>query len=478
MNKIAALDIEGYARVGGSFRDPSGHVYRVGGRIIRTVTDVGKQQFEFVRQSGIFEALVKDGCLLPFDVIENEKGRVTLGEEVAYLLEVPKLPFVSFPYEWPFPALKSAALLHLDIHISALERSVTLSDSSAYNVQFLGPRPTFIDHLSFRRYEEGEVWAGHRQFCEQFLIPLLLRAVFGITHNAWYRGAVEGISVVEFSRLLKWRHYLSKDLLTHIVLQSWFQRSTEKTSLSLDRAAASAGKLPLESYRKMLRGLRDWIVSLEPLKTSKSTWQDYSKDNSYQAEETLKKASFIHDFAASHRPKQVWDFGCNVGAFARAALQGGAGYVVGFDFDQGALDECYRRASADKLPIQSIVMDMANVSPNQGWMGVEREGLDARRSADAVIALAVVHHLIITRNIPFGEFLDWLVDLAPCGVIEFVPKQDPMVRQLLALREDIFDSYNVEFFKERIARRAKIERVCMLKENGRMLLSYVRHSNR
>jgi ribosomal protein L11 methylase PrmA len=478
MNKITAMDSGEYARVGGSFRDPSGHVYRVGDRIIRTVTEVGRQQFEFARQSGILEALVKDGRLLPFDLIEGKKGSVPLGEQVAYVLEVPKLPFVSFPYEWPFPALKAAALLHLDIQISALERSVTLCDSSAYNVQFLGTRPTFIDHLSFRRYEQGEVWAGHRQFCEQFLIPLLLRALFGITHNAWYRGTLEGIPVAEFSRLLKWRHYLSKDLLTHIILQSWFQRSTEKTSLVLDRAAASVGKLPVESYRKMLKGLRDWIVVLEPLESSKSTWQDYSKDNSYQAEETLQKASFIRDFAASHRPKQVWDFGCNVGAFARASLQGGAGYVVGFDFDQGALDGCYTRASADKLPIQPIVMDMANVSPNQGWMGIEREGLDARRSADAIVALAVVHHLVITRNIPLGEFLDWLVDLAPCGVIEFVPKQDPMVHQLLALREDIFDNYNWEFFKDRIAHRAQIDRVCTLRQNGRMLLSYVRRSNR
>jgi hypothetical protein len=88
-----------------------------------------------------------------------------------------------------------------------------------------------------------------------------------------------------------------------------------------------------------------------------------------------------------------------------------------------------------------------------------------------------MHHLVITRNIPLAEFLDWLVDLAPCGVIEFVPKQDPMVCKLLALREDIFGDYNWEFFRDRIAQRARIDQVCTLRQNGRMLLSYVRRSH-
>ncbi|MFY4730732.1 class I SAM-dependent methyltransferase, partial [Nitrospira sp. BLG_2] len=181
------------------------------------------------------------------------------------------------------------------------------------------------------------------------------------------------------------------------------------------------------------------------------------------------------DFAAQHRPRQLWDFGCNAGVFAKAAIECGAEYVVGFDFDQGALDGCYAQTRASRLPIQSIVMDMANVSPDQGWMGIEREGLGARRSADALVALAVVHHLVISRNIPFGELLDWLIDLAPCGVIEFVPKTDPMVQKLLALRADIFEDYTWGFFNDRIAQKARIDRVLQVGKHGRTLVSYIRH---
>ena len=152
-------------------------------------------------ESGVLQSLAAAGRVVAFD----EVSRDVLGGEAgdpALVLEHPRLPFVSYPYEWPFKALKAAALHHLDIQIDALDGGVALSDASAYNVQFLGAKPIFIDLLSFRRYREGEFWLGHRQFCEQFLNPLLLRALVGVPHNAWYRGSLEGIVSAELSRLL------------------------------------------------------------------------------------------------------------------------------------------------------------------------------------------------------------------------------------------------------------------------------------
>jgi hypothetical protein len=148
--------------------------------------------------------------LIPFeratDGVPSAFSKTLIGD----VLEIRRLPFVSYPFEWPFSALKAAALLHLDIHLRALDCHVTLSDASAYNVQFQGARPLFIDHLSFRPYVEGEFWVGHRQFCEEFLLPLLLRALFGLTHNAWYRGGLSCIPLQDFRRLLTWRHYFKR----------------------------------------------------------------------------------------------------------------------------------------------------------------------------------------------------------------------------------------------------------------------------
>ena len=80
--------------------------------------------------------------------------------DARHTLQHPKLPFMSRPYEWRFTALKHAARLHLDVQIRCLEQNVTLSDASAYNVQFEGPKPIFIGSLPFRHYHEGEFWIG------------------------------------------------------------------------------------------------------------------------------------------------------------------------------------------------------------------------------------------------------------------------------------------------------------------------------
>ncbi|MGH8719441.1 MAG: hypothetical protein ACREV0_10955, partial [Burkholderiales bacterium] len=182
-----------------SFRDPSGHVFHLDNRIFRTVTAQAADDFHFVRDW--LSELETLGAI----VCSTEVDPAVLGDAgtgAVHVLEHPKLPFISWPYEWSFPLLKSAALFHLDLQVKSLERGVTLSDASAYNLQFQGVTPIFIDTLSFRRYREGEFWTGHRQFCEQFVNPLLLRALLGIPHNAWYRGALEGISGHELSRLL------------------------------------------------------------------------------------------------------------------------------------------------------------------------------------------------------------------------------------------------------------------------------------
>ncbi|WP_342348290.1 class I SAM-dependent methyltransferase [uncultured Nitrospira sp.] len=457
----------------GSFRDPSGNVYQVGGRIFRTVNDCFSQDFDFVTSTGLFNKLATEGLILPFEVVSA--GILDLSHSAPrYVLEAPRLPFISFPYEWSFSALKAAALLHLRIHLEALEVGVALSDASAYNVQFRGNHPVFIDHLSFRRYQSGEMWVGHRQFCEQFLNPLLLRAFFGIPHNAWYRGTQEGIGTGEIRKLLKWRHYWKWNVLTHVVLQDLFQKTSTKRTKSLQDHSLAKASFPLSSFKVMLEKMSDWISHLKPLNEGGSTWGDYDKTCSYSLMETKSKKQFIFEFCQKVQPALLWDFGCNTGEYSEAALDGGARNVVGFDFDQGALDGSFHRAAAKGLSFQALFMDAANPSPNQGWNGRERESLQSRASADAVLALALVHHLAIARNIPLFQVVEWLIALAPQGVIEFVPKNDPMVQELLSLRQDIFHDYTAEHFMALLKEKAVIMKDETVSKSGRVLVWFKR----
>ena len=455
----------------GSFRDPSGRIYHIGDRVFRSVTDYAADEFEFVRESKLIDRLAADGLVLPGEPVSSD----VLGPDggnARYVIEHPRLPFIAYPYEWPFPALKAAALLHLDIHLAALEAEVTLSDASAYNIQFRGAEPVFIDILSFRRYREGEIWAGHRQFCEQFLNPLLLRSVLGIPHNSWYRGALEGIGTSDLNALLPWFRKLSLNILTHVVLQSAFQRSAQKSTREKLKSALAGATLPRAAFEKMLVKLRGWIDSLAPAGSDKTIWQDYTHCHSYSSEEAAAKRKFVAEFAAAAKPPLLWDLGCNTGDYSAVALENGAGYVVGFDFDQGALEAGFARAKSGKLKFQPLFFDGANPVPGQGWAETERMGFKARATGDAILALALVHHLVIGRNVPLPYVLDWLVSLAPQGVIEFVPKGDPMVQELLSLREDIFFDYSEDAFTNHLKKIADVVKSETITGTGRTLFWY------
>lgn len=457
-------------RDSGSFRDPSGSVMMLDDRIFRTVMPLAAADYETTRRTGILEELMAEGLV----VHERPVSRELLGAAAAqasYVVEHPKLPFISYPYEWSFHALKDAALLHLDVHLRCLERGVTLSDASAYNIQFRGPAPVFIDTLSFRPYREGEIWAAHRQFCDQFLNPLLLRALLGIPHNAWYRGSLEGIPVEHLANALPLSAKLSWPVLQHVVLHAMLEKISTK-----DRPAGEAAKvrLPQIAFRRILTGLRDWIRTLEPKGSEKTVWRDYAEINSYSSDEARSKAAFVREFAAAVRPALLWDLGCNTGEYSKAALEAGARLSIGFDFDAGALERAYLRAKAEGLNLLPLHLDAANPSPSQGWGQGERKGMRERAPADAVLALAFVHHLAVAKNVPLEYVVDWVVGMAGAGVIEFVQKHDPMVQELLRLREDIFADYSEETFERALRTRARIHRVEQVSAAGRKLYWFER----
>jgi ribosomal protein L11 methylase PrmA len=455
----------------GSFRDPGGRVFVIDGHVYRSVMPTAVDDYEFVRSTGLIQKLIGNGQVIPETVVDP-KVLGAYGAHAHYVLEHPMLPIISYPYEWSFPALKAAALLQLDVHLTALAHGVTLSDASAYNIQFRGPRPVFIDSLSFRRYREGEFWIGHRQFCEQYINPLLLRALIGVPHNSWYRGALEGIRAQELCPLLRWSHKFSWNVLTHVVMQARLQgRATNQLRAEYRIRKRKLSPLAL---RQILRGLRKWIAKLEPADTAKTVWADYAGCNSYESEGMQAKHDFVADFSRSLQPDVLWDIGCNTGDYSKAALESGATFVVGFDSDQDALNLAFERAIKENLNFLPLYMDAANQSPSQGWAQSERSGLMQRASADGILALAVVHHLSIGRNVPLQSVVDWLVEMAPEGIIEFVQKSDPMVQSMLRLRDDIFSDYSEDSFVRFLKRKADIVRVATVSSANRRLFWFRR----
>jgi len=457
-----------------SFRDPSGQIYHIDGRVYRSVQPVAVPDYEFVRDSGALDGLIENGS-----IIRSEDVDVSiLGADApkgGYVLEHPAVKFWSYPYEWSFSALKAAALLHLDIQIKLLESDVALSDATAYNIQFIGPKPIFVDFLSFRRYRENEHWEAHRQFCEQFLNPLILRATFGIPFQEWYRGQPEGIKSDHLANLVKWRHHLSLRMLGHVILPGRVGGWNEDKALKSASEAKARG-LPRSRYSALLNQLRSWIASLKPQGIDDTTWHDYATENTYADAEAAAKRAFVSDFVKETSPSLLIDLGCNTGDYSEAALEAGAKSVIGLDADHGALEQAFARAKVKNLPFLPLYQDSANPSPGQGWNHGERRNLINRcQNVDAVIALALEHHLAIGRNIPLPEVVTWIAGLAPQGIIEFVHKDDSTIQKMLALRDDIFTDYSVENFTAALEGCARVVRREKVSAAGRELFWFSRN---
>ncbi|MFN2098890.1 class I SAM-dependent methyltransferase [Altererythrobacter sp. MF3-039] len=452
----------------GSFRDPAGRIIENDGRVYRLIFEAGAQSFAKATDAGIFARYAASGMMLPAqEVALDALPFDTFGAKQA--IEHPRIPFFSYPYEWCFSQLKAAALLHLDLQLNLLSEDFTLSDATAYNIQFIGTRPVFIDHLSVIPYRPGMLWSGQRQFAMQFLNPLLMWSKLSVAPNAWFRGGLEGIPPEDMNRILRLRDKLSFTVAAHVVAQAKVHASAiQRGARNAKGVSASLSK---SRFAAILQALRVFVAKLE-LEGDKSVWSNYADDNSYEVAERTEKQSFVAEFAKSTQPALLFDLGCNTGDYSLEALNAGAGSVIGFDFDYGAIEKAFARFKGSDHSFTPLWLDAANPSPSLGWAERERQGFADRAHPDALIALALVHHIAITRNVPLDMVLDWLVSIAPAGIIEFPNKDDEMVQTLLSQRGDIFPGYSLEAFLGLMAERARIVRTQTLSGGTRTLLWY------
>ncbi len=413
-------------------------------------------------QSGLYQELTQANLLVPH---EELGPLVDTGQPAYKLLRPAQVPFVSYPYEWCFGELKDAALLTLEIQRRAMDRGMSLKDASAFNVQFVDGKPVWIDTLSFEALQADQPWVAYRQFCQHFLAPLALMAHRDVRLGKWSRVDVDGVPLELASRILPWRTRLSFPLLIHIHLHARAQRAYAGESIELRRAGRSMGSRGLEGLIQSLQGAVRRL-SWEPTGTA---WAGYADQHNYSAAAHEAKRAFIHDQIETLKPASIWDLGANTGEYSRIAAELGIP-TVAFDFDYGAVEMSYRAVrNGPERYILPLVLDLTNPSPGIGWNNRERLELGARGRPALMLALALVHHLAISNNLPLGEIASYLAKLGDRLVIEFVPKSDSQVERLLASRADIFPEYTQDGFEAAFARHFEIERSMGLPESKRRI---------
>ena len=454
----------------GSFRDPGGFVYRRDGRLYRQVGPLAIDDWQRFVASGLADRLIAAGRLI---------GHVEVGLEAAAspdaraVISPEEIPFISYPYEWTFHELQDAALLTLDIQAEALRDGWSLRDASAYNIQFRDGRPILIDSLSFEPYDEGRPWVAYRQFCEQFLAPLALMASRDVRLARLLRADPDGVPLDLAKRLLPWRSRLNFGLLAHIHLHANAQR--QHAAADDDGKAATSARLDRRRLEALVANLRSTTAGLH-WNPGSTEWSDYAANTSYSERATAHKLALVAELSGRVPGDSAIDLGANTGRYSRIVADSGK-RVLAFDIDPAAADANYvalrTEGRGDILP---LVLDLANPSPGAGWESEERRPLLARARADLVIALALVHHLAISRNVPFELLTELFARLGPWTIVEFVPKEDPMVRRLLATRRDVFPAYDIDHFRAAVEGRFAIEAETAIEDSPRTLFLLRRRS--
>jgi ribosomal protein L11 methylase PrmA len=374
--------------------------------------------------------------------------------------------FISHPYEWSFSQLKDAALITLQLQKLALEFGLCLKDASAYNVQFHRGTPVFIDTLSFERYPEGQPWVAYQQFCKHFLAPLALMSYRNVELSKLFRLYIDGVPLDIASQLLPFKTRFRPSLYMHIHLHSRMQR---KHSDKVETAAkARSSQVSRAGLQGIVEGLDSAIRRLE-WKPEGTEWGSYYDQTNYSVDSKDEKFRLVDEFLADVNPGTVWDLGANTGAFSRVASERGI-HTVAFDVDPAAVEKNYREMRERKEQLLlPLIMDLTNPSPDLGWNCEERSSLHARGPVDLAMALALVHHLAISNNVPLEYVAAFLGGICRSLIIEFVPKSDSQVQRLLATREDIFPSYTREGFEAAFSTVFDIRRATPIEGSERTL---------
>ena len=441
-----------------SYRDPCGFVFFHEGELYRQVNLCYREHYDYLISSGLYKKLIKDGLLIPHEEVNVPSPEPS---QVHRVIKPERIPFTSYPYEWCFSQLKDAALITLKIQKTALDHGMVLKDATPYNIQFYKGKPVLIDTLSFEIYRDGEPWRAYRQFCQGFLAPLVLAAYTDLRTLSLFRIFHEEYPLDFVASLLPSKTKFRPGIFTHIHLHAGLQTKMGMSQLP----ERKIGKNALYGMVEALQGI---VEGLKP-KIKKSVWSSYYEQLSYTSGAFEDKKKVVEEWIRKLSPSTVWDLGANVGIFSRISASCGV-FTMSFDMDPVCVEvnytECKKKGEVNILP---LVMDLTNPSPGIGWENKERESFIERGPCDTALALALVHHLAIGRNVPFEKMAQFFSRICKNLIIEFIPPDDERAKLLLSRKKENFEWYNLNRFEKTFSRFFIILERKQLKDSSRVL---------
>ena len=467
------LPMDAFQNVLGSFRDPASRVFLYEDRVYRGLDEASHEVLRELTERGLLARLMAEGVLVDTEPVPGGPLQDTLADAqppFRHFLRHQSIPALSWPFEWTVSMLADAGLLTLDLQLRLLEAGCSLKDASAYNVQFAGGRPTFIDLGSIERPGRLDVWIALGQFSQMFTFPLLLCRSAGWDLRSYFLGSLGGRDAGQvaaaFGRCGWLRPGLLWDVTLPALLTRWAARRKGlapqvpvplpgQKGTGTSRCSEPVPICPTSSMAQVLnlKRLRRKIARLAAGYRPRGAWSRYAQTCDYPQAAHEAKFARVERFLRETHPLRVLDLGCNTGEYSRLAARCGA-QVVAVDADHDAVELLYRRLRAEPAAITPAVVDLCQPSPGMGFMNSERSPWLDRAAADCVLALALMHHLVLSGNLSLAALRDLLFTLSRRHVVlEFVPTDDAMFRRLVEFRADGFDDLTLERCREVFCRR-------------------------
>ena len=421
-----------------SFRDPNGYIFTDKNGLCRCINPVYFPHFDQFEKSGLYKKLVDQKLLIPHELLNRDDKKIIIKPEL--------IPFITYPSEWSFEALKQAALLHLKINILSLEHDMILKDASSYNVQFLGSNPIFIDTLSFEKYIDGKPWYAFGQFCRHFICPLLLIKYCSYEFHKTLINFIDGIPLAFTSSLLPLKTHFSPFIKSNIHIHS--KQISRHQGIEETKKEVYLSK---KSLMNIFLYMQDYLEKLR-CPNYQTEWGDYH--TGYESEYFKNKFDIVSDWVESNNFKKIWDLAGNNGHLCRY-ISNNKSMLISSDIDYACVNECFKESQkANKDHIWSVLLDITNPTPAFGFENQERASFLERihnLNLDCTLILAFIHHLCISNNCSYEKAAKMFAGFSKYLIIEFIDRGDDRLQMLLDNmrgNKSLFDFYCRENFEK------------------------------
>lgn len=424
-----------------SFKDPDGYIVISEGEPLRFLSDGYAAEYEHLMQSGLYQRLIKEQLLIPHQEIAHQD----IGTQNIYKVLAPdKIDFIAYPYEWCFSQWKETLLGCLKINKIALEYGMILKDATPFNFSIFKGHITLFDTSSFQFYQDGTPWHAYKQFCEELLGPLALMKYRGPSWSSLFSGAIRGFDLAFISDQLPASSYFNMSCLLHLHWHSRYKNKGDKPGASPHIDTGLNKQKLLALWQMLESSVSNWQSPISKRGWWPDYYAEYIESAAYMSDKKVTVSRWLEDI----RPHKVVDLGANTGVFSALAAAF-ADQVISVEADPFCVEKLYgERTGTGLSEIVPIVADLTNPSSGLGWNNEERPALLERLNCDMVMALALIHHLCITYNVP----LDFVAGLfarltSRYAIVEYIPKSDGKVKTMLKHRQDIFAKYSENDFR-------------------------------